>query len=162
HVGGERLLGIAGPLADTDDASGVVAFENGTVFSKGELAGCVFCRLPIGIVGAALNIVNHLTVELEWNAQLDNGFRFPLLCCYAVSGSGNRSKVASATRREREPRRTVKVHYAPTGQIALDGAGSLFFILSPRGIRNRSQLAMQVIHGSILLSGNRCPANHSW
>ena len=58
-------MGIAGALADADDSAGGITFENGAVFGEGELPRGVFCRLPIGIVGAALDVVNHLAVELE-------------------------------------------------------------------------------------------------
>src|SRR5215475_1484555 len=49
HLRGERFLGIARALADADDSSGSVAFENGAVFGESELARAVLCRLPIGI-----------------------------------------------------------------------------------------------------------------
>jgi hypothetical protein len=89
HVGWERFLGIAAALADADDSGCGVTFENSAIFGEGELARGDLCRLPIGIVGAALDVVNHLAVELEGNAQLDEGFRVPLLGRDAVSRRGD-------------------------------------------------------------------------
>src|SRR5215469_8498925 len=146
HVGGQRFPGIAGALPDADDSGGVETFENGAVFSEGELTRGVLCRLPIGIVGAAFHIVNHLAVKLEGNTQLDQGFRFPLPGCDAVAGLGDRVQVAGAHGRESGARRALNVRNAAACEITLDGARGFFFDLGPRGIGNRSQLAMQVIH----------------
>ena len=78
HVGGQGHLRIAGALADADDARRGVALENGAVLGKGDLARGVLCRLPVGIVRAALHVVNLLAIELERNAQLDQRLDFAL------------------------------------------------------------------------------------
>src|SRR5215469_14365380 len=100
HVGWERFLWVAAGLADADDSGGFVTFENGAVFAEGELARGVLCRLPIGIVGAAFDVVNHLAVELEGNAQLDQGFSFSLLGCDADARGGNRALMTCTHSRE--------------------------------------------------------------
>ena len=53
HVCGKRFLRIAGTLAHADDAGGIVAFKDRTVFGKGKFLGGVLGGLPIGIVRAA-------------------------------------------------------------------------------------------------------------
>jgi hypothetical protein len=73
-------------LANPDDSGGAVAFEDSAVFSEGELARSVLCGLPIRVFCTALDIVDHLTIKVEWNAKLDEGFNFALLSDYSVSG----------------------------------------------------------------------------
>src|SRR5262249_36501097 len=89
-------------------------------------------------------------------------FHFALLGRNAVTRRIDRMHVACANSRESRALRAVNVCNAATSEVALDGTGSFLFDLGPRGIRNRSQLAMQVIHWNFLLSRNLCRANHPW
>src|SRR5580658_136666 len=146
HIGGKRFLGIGGALADSDDSGGVVTFKNSAVFSEGERARGVFCRLPIRIVGTAFDVINHLAVEFEGNPQLDERFHLALSGQDAIAGRSDRVQMAGADGRESRPRRSVNVDNAAASEVALERTRGLFLNLSPRGIGNRSQLTMQIIH----------------
>ena len=122
HVGGKRFLGITGALADPDDSSGGVAFENGAVFGKRELACRVLCGLPIGVICAAFDVVNHLAIELERNAELDKRFHFAQLSGCAVFGRLDRALMTCAHSSQRGARRAVNIRHAASGKIPLDRA----------------------------------------
>ena len=66
-IGWKRFFWIAATLSDADNPGGIVAFENRAVFGKRKRAGGIFCWLPVGIIGAAFNVVNHLAVKLKGN-----------------------------------------------------------------------------------------------
>src|ERR1700752_2625104 len=132
HVGRERHLRIAGSLADAPDTGGGVTFENGTVFGKGDLARGVLRRLPVRVICAAVNVVDHLAIQLEWNTQLDQSFHLALSCDAAALRSRGRSKVAGADGGETRARWTLHVNQAASGEVALEGARGFFFYRSPR------------------------------
>ena len=65
HVGRQRHDRVAGALPDALDAGGRVALEDRAVLGKGNRLRRVLHRLPVGIVRAALHVVDRLAVELE-------------------------------------------------------------------------------------------------
>ena len=71
HIGRQGHRRVAGALANALDAGRRIAFENRAVLGKGDLFRGVLGRLPVGIIGAAFDIVDHLAVELERHAQFD-------------------------------------------------------------------------------------------
>src|SRR5262245_60704537 len=71
YVGRQRDARIARSLTNAFDARGGVALEDGSVLGERDLSGGVFRRLPIRVGRTALDIVDHLTIELEGGAQLD-------------------------------------------------------------------------------------------
>ena len=70
NVGRKGLLRIARPLTNSHDAGRRIALKNRAVLSKGDLACRVFRRLPIRVVGAALDVVDRLAVEFKRKTQL--------------------------------------------------------------------------------------------
>jgi len=60
-IGRKRHRGIAGALANALDAGRRITLEDRPVLGKRDLLGGVLGRLPVGVVGAALDIVDHLT-----------------------------------------------------------------------------------------------------
>src|SRR5260370_33622654 len=96
HIGGQRLDRVAGPLADALNAARGIALENRTVLSKGDLLGGVLGRLPIRVVGAAFDIVDHLAVEVERNAQLYQCLDLALPREDALAGSRDILQVTGA------------------------------------------------------------------
>jgi len=52
------------------DPSGVVTLEDRAVFGEGDLARRVLRRLPVRVIGAALDVVDRLAIEFERDAQL--------------------------------------------------------------------------------------------
>ena len=50
--------GLLLELADAFDRRGGVALEDGAVFGEGQLLGCVFDRVPVGVLRAALDVVD--------------------------------------------------------------------------------------------------------
>jgi hypothetical protein len=121
-IGGERFTGIAGALADAYDSSGGIALEDGAVFSECELSRSVLCGLPIGVVCAALNIVDHLAIEIERNAELDQGLGFALLSGDALAGRIDGALMTRAYGRQCGASGAVEIDNAATGQISLECA----------------------------------------
>src|SRR3546814_9940978 len=68
-IGRQRQRLIGGAFANADDAGGLVAVENGPVFGAGKFLGGIFYRLPVGIIGAALHIVDCVAPQLEWHGR---------------------------------------------------------------------------------------------
>jgi len=100
HVGGERHDWIAGSLADAFYASGSIALEYGGILREGDLAGGVFCRLPVRIVCAAIDVIDRLAIQFERNSQLDQRLDLALPCDDAFRWSSDGSQMAGANRRE--------------------------------------------------------------
>ena len=65
-------------MTDAADAGGGVALENGPILGKGHPPRGVLGRLPVRVVGAALDVVDLLAIELERNAQFDERFHLAL------------------------------------------------------------------------------------
>ena len=122
HVSGEGHDGVAGPLADALNTGGGIALEYGAILGKSDLSRGVLCRLPIRIVGAAVDIVDLLAIELEGNPQLDQRLYLALPGDDAVTRGGNRKQVAGADGGEHGSSRPLYVDYAPSGEVALEGA----------------------------------------
>ena len=53
------------------DAGGSVAVEDGPVFGEGDELRGILGRLPVGVFGAALDVVDLLAIEIERHAQFD-------------------------------------------------------------------------------------------
>src|SRR5208283_118534 len=67
NVGGKRLDGIAGALADAPNAGGGIPVEYGGVLGEGDLSRGVLCGLPIGVVRASINVVDTFAIQFERN-----------------------------------------------------------------------------------------------
>ena len=130
---------------------GGVALEDGAVLGEGDLARGVLHRLPVRILGAALDVVDRLAIELERHAQLDQRFHLALPRDDAVPRRLDVPQVAGADGGQPGPARCLHVHHAPPGQVALERARRLFLDLRPGRIGNGGKLAMQVIHVGCLL-----------
>ena len=103
HVGGQCQDRIAGALADAADAGGGVALEDRPVLGKGQQPRGVLGGLPVGIVGAALDVVDLLAVEFEGNAELDQRLDLALARQDAVAGSSDIAQMAGADGGQRDP-----------------------------------------------------------
>ena len=57
-VGGERHDRIAGALTDASNAGGGITVKYGAVLGKGDLSRGILRRLPVGVVRAALDVVD--------------------------------------------------------------------------------------------------------
>ena len=60
--------------------------------------------LPVGVVCAALDIVDRLAIELEWNTKLDKRLYLALPGDDAFGGGGDRPQVAGANSGESQRR----------------------------------------------------------
>src|SRR5215469_15435319 len=54
--------------------------------------------------------------------------------------------MAGADGRKRDPARCLQIHDAAPGEVAFERARSLLLDLRPRHLRNRGELAVQVVH----------------
>src|SRR5215467_10305247 len=146
HIGGERLDRVAGSLTNALNATGGIALENRPVFCKGDRFGRVLCRLPVRVVGAALDVVDHLAVEFERNAQLDQSLDLALPGNDAVARRRDIQQMPGADRGQSRAARAMQVDNAASGKITLQGARSLLLDLRPRRIGDWGKLAVEVVH----------------
>ena len=151
HVGRQGRRRIAGALTHAFDAGGSVALEDGPIFCKGEPSRSILRGLPVRVVRAALHVVDLLAIEIERGAQFDQRFHLTLSRKDIFSWCLDVTQVAGADGRERNAAWSLHVHNAPAGEVALEGARRLLLDLRPRGIGDRSELAMKVIHETGLL-----------
>ena len=127
-----RLVARAG--TDAADIGSGIAIKDRTIFGKGDRAGSFLERLPVGIFGATLHIVDRSAGQREGHAQFDYGIGRTPHGLDAIARRIDRLGVARAHGRERSPLRVRHVHDAARGQIALEGSGRLLFDLCPGGV----------------------------
>src|SRR5262245_33535101 len=94
YIGGQRDARIAGPLTNAFDSRRRIAVEDGPVLRESNVSGGVFRRLPICVGRTALNIVDHLAIELERSAKLNQRAGVALSCNDALFGSVDGVQVA--------------------------------------------------------------------
>src|SRR5262245_26723624 len=125
HLSGERQDRIAGPLPDAADARRGIAFEDGAVLGIGDLLRGVLRRLPVGVLGAPLHVIDLLAIKLEWNPQLDQCLHLTLLREDTFTRRRDRLEVAGADRGKADAAGGMDVDHAPAGEVALEGSGRL-------------------------------------
>ena len=91
----------------------------GAIFGEGELLRGVLRGLPVGVLRSALHVIDGLTGQLEWNAQLHQSLDLALVGEDAVGGSRDGAQVAGGDCRQSDASRRGKVHDPASGQIAL-------------------------------------------
>jgi hypothetical protein len=135
-------------LAHAGDSRRRVALDDGTVLGEREGDGGVTGRGPVPVLRSALHVVEVGAVELELDAQLHHRHRQPLPGADGAAGCLDRPYMPGADRRGRR----VRVHDVDH-PAAGDGAGERLcdglVDLSPGGVGDRGQVAMQVVHGSV-------------
>src|SRR6185312_2666989 len=146
HVGGKGQDRITGALTDAADAGCGIPVEDGPILGKGQDLRGILGGLPVGIVGAALDIVDLLAIELEGHAQLDQRLDLALPRQDSVCGRLEVLQMARADGGKRHSARPLHVDDAPPGQIALEGARGFFLDLGPGFIRYRGKLTVKVVH----------------
>src|SRR4029077_12616377 len=75
HVARKSHFRIAGGLTNAFNAGGSIAVEDGTVLREGHLSRGILRWLPVRIVSPAFDIVDHLAIEFEWDAQFNERLR---------------------------------------------------------------------------------------
>ena len=65
------MTGLLVPWRMPSMPRGGVALEDRAVLGEGDLSRGVLRRLPVRVIGAALDVVDRLAIELERDAQLD-------------------------------------------------------------------------------------------
>ena len=146
HVARQSHDGIAGSLADAGDIGGGIALEDGAVFGEGHLLGGVLRRLPIRIIGAALDIVDLLARQFERHSHFDQRLHLALARDDAIAGSRDRAQMSGADGRERRPGRALRIDNTPRREIALQRSRGFFFDLSPGFIGYRRKFTVQIVH----------------
>jgi hypothetical protein len=103
-----------------------------------------------------VDVVDLPPVQHERDPQLDQRKDPALPGEHAVGGRVDVVHVAGTRGGQFVARGTVHVHDPPRGQVPLQRAGGLLPDLGPGGIGDRCELAVQVIHRRVPLSGCRC------
>ena len=129
HVGRKGQDRIAASLADAADISRGVTVEDRPVLRKGQKPRGVLCGLPVGIVGAALHVVDLLTIQFKGNAKFDQRLDLTLSRQDSASRRGDITQMSGADGGKRNPTRPLHVDDAPPGKVALDGARRLLLDL---------------------------------
>jgi hypothetical protein len=146
---GQREHGVGAAFADAGDARCLVAQEDGAVFGVGQLFGGVFGGLPVGVLRAALHVVDGFAREFKGHAQLDHGHDLALAGNDAFLRRFERGQVAGAHGRAlRAGFGLDDVHHAAARQVAAEGAGDFFFNLRPGGAGDGGEFAVKVVHGT--------------
>jgi EmrB/QacA subfamily drug resistance transporter len=158
-VGGQDHRRVARPLADALDPRGRVTLDDRAVLGERDLLGGVLDRLPVGVLCPPVHVVDLLPAQGERRAQLDQGRHLPQPGLYAIAGRVNVADPADADGGETHASRALDVHHAPASQVALERAGGLLLDLRPGLVRDRRELAVQVIHRGTLPSDCRCSVN---
>src|SRR5262249_22308117 len=141
----------AGPGANAADAGGGVALENRPILGERQPSRRILGGLPVGIIRAALHVIDLLAIELERYAQLDERFHLALPREDAVAWRLDRAQVAGSDGRKGDTPWSLDVDDAPRGEVALERARRLLLDLTPRPVGDRGELAVQVIHETGLL-----------
>ena len=97
---GQRHHRIAGTLADAADAGRGVTVEYRRDLRRRRSPRGVLGRLPVGVVGAALDVVDLLAIEFERNAQFDQRLHLALPGDDAVARRGDVAQMTGADRRQ--------------------------------------------------------------
>src|SRR5215831_1424966 len=146
HICRQSLDRVAGPLANALNAACGIALENRLVLGKGNLLGRVLCRLPVRVVGAAFDVVDHLAVELERNAQLDQSLDPALPRKNAIARRRDTQQMPGADRGQGGAAWAVQIDDAASGEVTLQSARSLLLDLRPRRVGDWGKLAVEVVH----------------
>jgi EmrB/QacA subfamily drug resistance transporter len=152
-VGGQDHRRVARPLAYALDVGGRVTLDNGAVLGERNLLGGVLDRLPVGVLGSPRHVIDLLAAQGERRTQLNQGRHLAQAGLYTVAGRVDAAHPAGADGGESHARRALDVDHAPASQVTLERARRLVLDLGPGLVRDRRQLAVQVIHRGILPSG---------
>ncbi len=146
HIGREGHGRVGRLVPDADDARCRVPLEDGPVLGEGDLPRGVLHGLPVGVLGAPLDVVDRATVHRKRHPQLDERPDLPLTGQHPVLRRLDVGYVAGAHAGQHLTGGAMHIHHPPPGQVALDGAHRLLFDLRPGGARNGGKLAVEVIH----------------
>src|SRR5262249_21934128 len=125
HFVRQVQLRVGGAGADALDARRGVAVDDRAVLGEGERTGGVLDRLPVRILGAALDIADLLLVECDRHAQLAQRKARALAGQHAAPGRVDVLYVAGACRRQVIAGGALHVDDPPRRQVALERAGGL-------------------------------------
>src|SRR4029077_16806137 len=105
--------------------------KNGAILGVGNLLRGVLRWLPVGIVRAALDVVDLLAVELERDPEFDQRLNLALSRDHAFARRGNWLEVAGSDRGEAGAAGLLDVDDSASGEIALERALRFLFDLRP-------------------------------
>ncbi len=124
------MIGLLVPCRMPSICAAAIAFEDGAILGVSDLLRGVLRRLPVGIVRAALDVVDLLAVELERDPEFDQRLDLALPREHALARRGDRLEVAGADRGKAGAARPLDVDHAPSGEVALERALRLLFDLA--------------------------------
>ena len=75
---GSVITGLLVPFANAANAARGITIEDGAVLREGDQPRGVLRGLPVGVVGAALDVVDLLAIEIERHAQFDQRLHLAL------------------------------------------------------------------------------------
>ena len=157
HLAGRRVVDVDGPDGYALSAVGTGRARDVDAPADGVLARQ---RLAVSLVElrAPLHVVDLLAAQAERDTQFHHCRGQALPGVHPVGGRVDGAHPAGAHGRELIAVRAVHVHDPPGRQVPLERAGGLFPDLGPGGIGDGRELAVQVIHRRVPLSGCRYSA----
>ena len=127
---------------------GLVAVEDGDVLAQGDLAHGLVELGQVGVVGAAVDVVELDPRDLELGAQLDEGEDLALRRGHAFGRPGDLGDPAEVGRRVGPPVRAGEVDQLAGGQVGGEARLGLVVDDVPAGVGDRGQFAVEVVHRS--------------
>ena len=143
---GRVSAGLELARADALDRRGVVALEDGPVLDERQLLGGVLDRIPVGVLRAALDVVDVVARQRERHPQPHQRFAVPQVGHHAVAGRRHVEQVAGADRRGDRAAGLADVDDPAAGDVPLERPRRLQFDFGPGGFGDRCQIAVQVVH----------------
>src|SRR5947209_3656856 len=119
------------------------------VFDERQLLGRGLARVPVGVVRAALDVVDLVARERKRNSQPHKGFAGPQVGLHAVGRCVDVNESTGADRRGDRAAGLADVDDAAPRDMALERAGGLQFDFAPSGFGDRCQVAVEVVHRGV-------------
>src|ERR1700753_4131353 len=145
-VSGLFWLGERVPL----DRRGGVALEDGAVFHECQLLGRIFDRIPVGVLGTTLDVVDFRTRQRERNPQADKRFACPQMSDHAVGGGLDIDEPTGADARGDRPAGLADVDHPAPGDMPFERPRRLQFDFGPGDVGDRRKIAVEVVHNWVV------------
>src|SRR6202012_2006173 len=131
---------------DAVDRRGGVTLEDGTVFDERQLLGGLLDRVPVGVLRAALDVVDFVPRQGERNPKPDKGFALSQVRFNAVGGGLDVEQATGADGRGDRAPGLADSDRPPSCDMAFERPCRLQLDFFPGGLGDRCQVAVELVH----------------